>query len=238
VLQSFWEIQIPWNLALIGVPAGWTDENQWYWDVYLWKRRPWKPFTKLLGWVAGSSGQAGSVEDALDEEADDSHSYLFGRAGEPVPLQLWVASRTWIVGTCSGIVLLVGFFLMFSRKSFRAIWVATAALCVLGAAFAHPSALLLFLQSALSGVVLVLLGLLIQRVLERARSDGAAMSTPGSVLTQAGTTGSALALAGVGSDDSTAVRVRVSSTVDHEVSPLVLTPEQPSGPGSSIEQSE
>ena len=25
---------------MIGLPAGWADENEWYWDTYLWQRRP------------------------------------------------------------------------------------------------------------------------------------------------------------------------------------------------------
>ena len=50
-----------------------------------------------------------------------------------------------------------------------------AGLCLLGSALAHPSVLLLVIQSALSGVILTLLGLLIQRLIEQAevvRSPG------------------------------------------------------------------
>ena len=64
------------------------------------------------------------------------------------------ASRAWIVGICSGTVLALGFLLMFSRIRFRAIWVAVAILCFLGIAVAHPSTVLLIIQSSVSGVVL------------------------------------------------------------------------------------
>ena len=115
VLQTLWEVQIPWSQALIGVPPGWADENDWHWDFYVWKRRPWKPFSKLVGWVAGSSAQTASLDDLLGEEQDSSHSYLFGRAGKPVAMNLWLANRAGIIAVCSGSVLLLGFLLMFSR---------------------------------------------------------------------------------------------------------------------------
>jgi hypothetical protein len=85
--------------------------------------------------------------------------------------------------------------------------------------------------------VLALLGLLIQRVLERARLRGAAVSRP---ITAAGQAGSGLsrgAAVDVGSDDSTAVRVRLSSTLDHAPLPLPRVPEQSSAGRSAIEPS-
>ena len=90
VLQSLWEVQIPWNQALVGVPQGWADENEWYWDFYVWKRRPWRSFPRLVAWVAGATAQASSVDELVAEEPDVSHGYLFGRAGPPVALRPWV----------------------------------------------------------------------------------------------------------------------------------------------------
>ena len=55
VLQTLWEVQIPWSQALVGVPEGWADENEWYWDLYVWKRRPWRSFSRLVAWVAGAT---------------------------------------------------------------------------------------------------------------------------------------------------------------------------------------
>jgi len=235
VLQTLWEVQIPWSQALIGVPRGWADENEWHWDFYVWKRRPWKPFSKLVGWVAGAATQAASLDDLLGEEPDSSHSYLFGRSGKPVAMSLWVANRAAIIAICSGSVLLLGFLLMFSRARFRAIWIVAAGLCLLASALAHPSVLLLVAQSALSGVILTLLGCLIQRLIERARSSGAPaipMPAPGPV--QAGAGASQIGPDGVGSDDSTAIRARASSTMDYAPQPLTLAPEQDSARSSRV----
>ena len=101
------------------------------------------------------------------------------------------------------------------------------------AVFAHPSILLLVLQSALSGVILTLLGLLIQRLIERPRSGAAAGPQPGAASGQAAAVASPAGPPGVGSDDSTAIRVRSSSTMDY-VSPLALAPEQESARSSRI----
>ena len=81
-------------------------------------------------------------------------------------------NRAAIIAGCSGSVLLLGFLLMFSRARFRAIWIVVVGLCLLASALGHPSVLLLVAQSALSGVVLTLLGFVIQRLIERARSSG------------------------------------------------------------------
>jgi hypothetical protein len=236
IQQSLWEIRVPWNLAIVGVPDGWSDANEWYWDIYVWKRRPWNPFSKLMGWVAGSTSQTANLDDAVGDEHDDSHAYLFSRAGEPVAMKLWVASRAWIVGACSGVVLLVGLLAMFSGIGFRWLWMISAVLCFLVAVFAHPSTVLLFVQSALSGVVLVLLGCGIRRVLERARVVIPPVSATGSVPSQIGLGGTSAGSPGVGSDDSTAIRGRNSSTLDYAPAPLILTSEQQSPRGSLVEE--
>ncbi len=238
VLQTLWEVQIPWSQALIGVPRGWADENDWHWDLYVWKRRPWRPFSKLIGWVAGSPALTASLEDPPGEEQDSSHSYLFGRSGEPVAMTPWLANRAGIIAVCSGSVLVLGYLLMFSRARFRAIWVVTAGFCLVGSAVAHPSVLLLVIQSALSGVILALLGLLIQRLIERTRSSGALAIPPRSPAPlQTTAAASQIDSNGVGSDDSTAIRARVSSTVDYAPQPLVMSPEQDSARISRLQQS-
>jgi hypothetical protein len=241
ILQSFWEVQIPRTKALIGVPAGWADENEWYWDVYVWKRRPWRSFSTLLRWVAGAAAQMPASDELMGEEADDSHGFLFTRAGKPVPLSLWQFSRAGIVAVCSGSVLFVGFLAMFSRVRFRSIWPATAAIGVLVWALVHPSVLLLVVQSAASGVVLTLLGLLIQRLIGRTRSTAtAAAAVPGAAQAGSSSIGPATAetpvstLAGVGSEDSTAVRNRAASSMDYVPPTSGFVPEGESFRGSRV----
>jgi hypothetical protein len=227
VSQTLWEVQIPWRQALIGVPRGWEDENDWHWDFYFWKRRPLRPFSKLTEWVAGSPSLTSGLDASPGEDQISSHSYLFGRSGQPIPMSPWLANRAGIIAVCSGGVLVLGYLSMFYRSRYRTIWVVTAGLCLVGSAVMHPSVWLLVIQSALSGVILTLLGLLIHGLIERTgprddlalerQSPGMMHATSGDSRTDTG---------GVGSDESTAVRARVSSTVDYAPQPSVLQPEQ------------
>jgi hypothetical protein len=230
VLQTFWQIQIPWSHAVVGVPASWTDENEWYWDYYVWKRRPWRSLTRLTSWVSGSVSLTPGMEDVSGEEQEDSHAYLFSRAAEPSSLRLVVWSRAWLVALCSGLVLLAGFLTIYARVRAQHVWTVSAVLGLAFVVFAHPSVLLLILQSAFFGVVLTLVGLVLQQLVERARMrwPRGAVPVPSSTPGQSGLGASPGGLAGVGSDDSTSVRVRVSSsTRDHAVAPLVLSPQEP-----------
>jgi hypothetical protein len=234
-METLWEIQAPWNLAVIGVPDGWADENQWYWDTYVWKRKPWGTHSRLVSWVAGSSTKTDGQDGLQEDDRVDTHSYLFARTGQPVTLELWVASRAWIAGSCSGLVLTLGLLLMFSRIRFRAIWAAAATLCLLGGILVHPSTVILIVQSSLGGIVLALAGLAIQRLIDRPRgieSNAAAAGTPSGSSDLVSPPGDQ---AGVGSDDSTAIRVRTPSTMDHVAAPLVVTGDPPSARKSSFE---
>jgi hypothetical protein len=102
--------------------------------------------------------------------------------------------------------------------------------------FFQPSMTFLALESAFIGVALSLLGLLIQRLIERYRARtvhgreviapaGQAMPDPGLVRSIS-----------VGSDDSTAIRVRVPSTVDYVAAPASPAQAGDEGPSSALER--
>jgi hypothetical protein len=222
VLQSLWHVQVPWNAALVGVPAGWADENQWYWDVYVWKRRPVAPIDRLIAWVSEPTSSAPAAADETFADRDDAHAYLFGRAGPPGPLGAWVVSRAWIIVACSGLVLALGLAAAFTGIGERRAWGITAAAGLLSAMFLHPSTIALFLQSAACGAVLTLLGYLIHRGVRR-EPPAPTTVRPGSASSGGSAYDSSQRSAlGVGSDDSTAVRVRTSSTLDYLSPPPAL----------------
>jgi hypothetical protein len=220
VLQTLWEARLPWDQALLGVPRGWSDENEWYWAGNLWIRRPWKGGTNLAGWILGDGAPAAAINDLRDSTLDESHPLLFSRAGKPVELGIWIVSRPWLVAVCSGVTLVLGVIAIFARIRFRTAWAVAAGLALLAAAILQPSLTLQLVQSALVGAALTALGLLIQRLLDRRRApaqpgreSGVGAATPiGDPAPNRG--------AGVGSDDSTAIRVRAPSTMDYVPSPL------------------
>ena len=126
VLQALWEVRLPWSKALLGVPHGWSDENQWYWTGYMWKRRPWKNMAEINEWVLGTGASSHGARRIDGSNLDDSDRYLFSRSGPPVALDVWIVPRSWLVAICSGATLFVGFFVIFSRPRFRTIWLAIA----------------------------------------------------------------------------------------------------------------
>jgi hypothetical protein len=228
VLQSVWEVRVPENHAILGVPQGWFDENQPQFGGYDSSPGLASNSASLRGWLLGAALTPSiSAIDYLDETRfDESHRsvFAFSRSGEPVALSIWVVARSWLVVVCSGAALFLGFLAIFSRARFRTIWLVLAALGLLAAAFIPTSVLFLVLQSAVIGLALTVLGLAIRSVIERSRG----MRLPAresSLLTVRPPGDSGLdRSSGVGSDDSTAIRVRVPSTVDLAPTPAAESP--------------
>jgi hypothetical protein len=135
--------------------------------------------------------------------------------------------------TCSGAALIVGFFTIFSRIRFRTVWAVLASLTLLMAALVQPSATFLAAQSAFIGVTLTLLGLVIQRLHDWMKSPALPGREPGATAVQAVTDSALNRAETVGSDDSTAIRVRVPSTIDFVPAP-VAGPSLPEDARSSV----
>jgi hypothetical protein len=236
VLETLWDVRLPFERTLIGVPPGWSDENQWYWDGNLWKRRPGRGAAALNEWIRAAGTTTGALETLPEMSLGDSHGFLFSRTGPPAVLALWIVSRAWSVATCSGAALILGFFIIFGRLRFRTIWVLIAGLALLAAATVQPSVTWFGLQSAFIGVALTLLGLLIQRLLERTRSPAVPGRDPSSITVQPASDSALNRPAGVGSDDSTAIRVRVPSTMDFVPSHVAGPPTRDEARGSTLER--
>ncbi len=236
VQQTLWEVQVPWGRAVVGVPGGWTDENTWVWDRFFFRRRPWQSAAALAAWAGVPSAESPAMA-GLDETAGgDVQSFLFGQPGPPTDFPIWIASRGLLVGMCSGTVLAVGALLILVwRPAMPLAWAAALALVLACATLVEPSVTFLVVQSAMTGVILTLLTALMQRQVQRRASAtlfGEAGSRPGA-RPGAGPAGSSVNYTGsVGSDDSTAIRVRpVSSTVDHPVPGVPLNTERESASG-------
>jgi hypothetical protein len=233
VLETLWEVRLPFEMTLVGVPRGWSDENEWYWDGNLWKRRPGKHGAALTDWLLGTMAPPAALGDLDETSPDDAHRFLFSRTGPPAALAVLVVPRAWTVVTCSGAALIVGFFTIFSRIRFRTVWAVLAGLALLTAVLVQPSAMFLAAQSAFIGVTLTLLGLVIQRLHDWMKSPVRPGREPGAPAPQTVTDSSLNRSEGVGSDDSTAIRVRVPSTIDFVPAP-VAGPALPEDARSSI----
>jgi hypothetical protein len=214
LLQTLWELRLPSSLALVGVPRGWSDENQWAWSGFMWTRRPRRDTTAVNEWIGGAQALARAVDEFDGTVPDDHDRYLFSRSGPPAALSFSVASRSWLVAICSGATLFFGFLAIFSKIRFRTTWLGIAGLTFLAAVLVQPSVMFLALESALLGLMLTMVGLVIELLIERIRSRSV-RARPVAVPTSRPVPDSSLNLRpSVGSDDSTAIRVRPSSTLD------------------------
>ena len=228
VQQTLWEVRLLWNRAAVGVPSGWSDENEWHWDVYDWKRRPVLNASALSAWIGTIGGRAPAGANLPGDE----HNYLFGRVGGPVELPLTVASRALLVAVCSGIVLAAGgVLILFWRPPVRLAWVVGSVFGLSVATLVHPSVTFLIVQSGMVGVFLTMLLAVMHRLLER-RGPGPVVFgevNGRNVLPAPGSTASRNYP--VGSDDSTAIRVKAVSTLDF-VSTNMAPPDAAPAPGA------
>ena len=123
--------------------------------------------------------------------------------------------------------LLIGFFTIFSKIRFRTIWLGTAAIGLLAAILFQGSVMFLALQYAFIGMALTLLGLVIERSLERSRSPSISIRDSGLAATPQSVESSLNQAPSVGSDDSTAIRVRAPSTTTLDYVPNSISVPQP-----------
>ncbi|WP_406695456.1 hypothetical protein V5E97_30990 [Singulisphaera sp. Ch08] len=235
VQQTRWEVVVPSSREIVGVPSGWTDENQWYWDKYVWRRRPWKSTEDLASWASGSTSRTRGANGWDEDGRGDYHAYLFEHPGQPPDLRLLIATRGSLVALCSGPVLALGVLVVvYRRPRFRLLWSVLLALALAVSASAQPSLTLQVVQCAMVGVVFTLLAVVLQRIVDRPRPGATAVFGEPDNLGTAPHGGSSVNhTAGVGSDDSTAIRIRQVSTVDHAVAVSPPTSDTASGRGTS-----
>ena len=164
-------------------------------------------------WGAGAS--ASTIDDFSGPGAEVEDRYLFSRRGEPVAFSPWLVPGTWLVGICSGLTLVIGFLAISRKLRFRTIWLGIAGVLILSATLVEPAVTFLLLQAAALGAFLSLLGFVIERSIERASVRLTRTGRGGLPAGRSSTDSPLKGTAAVGSDDPTAIRVRVPSTVDH-----------------------
>lgn len=235
VQQTYWEARLPWNWLAIGVPKGWNDENVWQWDVYAWKRRPSLTSGELGLWLAGTPDRSRTNSEATVEPRADDHGYLFSRVGDPSPLTLSTQTKGVLLAACTGLVVLLGVTTVWLRVPTRFLLGGVVA-SVLGLLFVWDGEVAFTLiQSSTLGLFLTIAAAILQWVVDRRRGIRPVAVTPsGSTLS----VGSANApAAAVGSDESTAIRVRTGVEGDIIVIPpadsAISTAETPVAPVSA-----
>jgi hypothetical protein len=221
---AYWEIVVAPTSALMGVPPGWADENQWRWDNYVWIRTPSARPHELRAWVTGQAAIDDKSQGELPPRAN-SHAYLFRTTDGAVPISVMLAPRVLLVGLCSGSVGLAGIALVLLRPGIRFLMIPVVMLLLVMAFAWDPNITLQVIQSGALGVILAMIAAGLQRLVDRKRGGPVRISeATGSV--QAPLAPSTASLAMVGSDDSTAIRARAPSSV----APIIISPSSMGGP--------
>jgi hypothetical protein len=221
VQQTIWEVQVPGSRAGVGTPAGWTDENEWFWAGGYWKRRPEKSPLEVSHWLTGGNPRHRLNEMLEPGEPSGSQSYLFSRVGPPTSLRFPIFSRIGLLLLCSGPVLGAGLLVLARRPPPRLIAAAALILAFAAGVLIEPDLLILVLQSSILGVALLLSALAMHWAFEKASHPRA--SGEGALIAASPSAPSSMVLpASPASDDSTAIRVRpvnqaAVSTADHVV---------------------
>ena len=229
VQQTVWEVQVLGTRAGVGTPSGWINENEWYWDGLLWRRRPWKSEAELASWLTGGNLRYRIADSPLTGDQAGHPRYLFSRVGPPIPLRFEIYSRLTLLLLCSGPVLLAGLLVLFRRPPLRWIAVPMLLLGFAAGSIVEFDVLLLLVQSSALGMALFVMALAMHWAIERrgrhqANGDRALVVGPSSVGSSVGR------VSALGSDESTAIRVRPTSpsaisTTDHII--LVRAPGRP-----------
>ena len=236
VLETLWEVRLPWSHALVGVPAGFNDENRWYWGGYVWKRRPGLTAAALSDWIAGPEAPDDRFGPPLTEGRIGDHGYLFGRPGGPDSLRPTIAPRALLIGLCSGAALLIGLLTLSKRPLLRGSAPVIGLGVLGGLALASRSAAILAFQSSTVGLLLVAVAVMTRWLVDRRRPTGrfpeiVAAGSSGTAQRSGGRPSRPMEPAGVGSDDSTAIRRRPSEPAEQPPPPPPPFDFDPPAPG-------
>jgi hypothetical protein len=142
-----------------------------------------------------------------------------------------VIERAWLITVCSGVVFAVGWFVLVVRKSSSQLaWASGFALLVAVGALLHPSVTYLFAQAGFAGVVLTALVAVMRRLTEHSRVATGKEPDSGTAGFATSTLSSGTFVAG--SDESTAIRPRQTSTLDYVPTVLGDDAETTTGSGT------
>ena len=199
--SAYWEVVVGGDRAVLGTPAGWSDENRWRWMRYIWMKTPLRSDDDLYEWAAGAG--APSVGEGA-EPPTSLHAYLFRKADGLGPMPVSVVSRSALVVVCSGAVALAGIGLVVLGAAARPYAALAIAVIVIAASAWDPDLALQAIPSGSLGLLLTAVAAALQWITGRRRS-----AARGRFAGPAGQTSTASATpAPVGSDDSTSIRPR------------------------------
>ncbi|MGD9127874.1 MAG: hypothetical protein PVH19_10905 [Planctomycetia bacterium] len=158
IQRWYWQLLLPTGKHLVSTPREVLSESAWQWEGGLFQREPLMDTAELERWVGSKT---------LTEKKPQVNLYLFSSFGAPEEITFRVANRSFIVLSASGLVLIVGFLLIYVPVTRHPAVLLTlgVALGSLGVIYTEP--ILLGLQASALGVILVGVTMILKRRLSR-----------------------------------------------------------------------
>ena len=156
VRRFYWQLVLPPNRHLVGLPTDWTSEYDWRWNGLFWGRAP-----SLRMETIGFSSHPTSTPPT------DASQYLFSSLHPTAKVSFYVLNRSWIVLAASALSLLVGLALIYFPRCRYAGSLLALAIALTATVLYQPAPVLLALQASAFGVCLALGASYVYRILNR-----------------------------------------------------------------------
>ena len=159
IQRWYWQLLLPPDRHLVSTPKEVLSESSWKWEDGLFQREPLLGTEELEHWVGAKTSTPGNMPPA--------NLYLFSSFGAPKEVEFRVANRSFIVLVASGLVLVIGFLLIYvpATRHPAGILVLGVVLGSMGVIYSEP--MLLGLQASSLGVVLVGVTMILKRRMSR-----------------------------------------------------------------------
>ena len=154
--RILWQLVTPANEHLFRNPADMTPEQQWLWSGWRWGREANMDQRDLEQWIGASSQQV---------VPEQTNQYLFTSIGPVRSFTVKTIRRSSLVLIVSGMTLLIGLLLIYFPATRHPSLLFIAGVVLAASAVSWPEVVLLVVQAALLGGVLVLSARLLQWIL-------------------------------------------------------------------------
>jgi hypothetical protein len=144
---EYWQVILPTDWHILGIPNGWTPEYHWAWNNLFWGRVP-----------SLQKKDIGLPDDTPESPAISirSNQYLFSSLHPTSQVSFYIAGRSLIVLFSSGLSLLIGLTLIYFPQTRYAGSLFGLGVALLAIFFYRPAPVLLMLQASSFGVFLAL----------------------------------------------------------------------------------
>lgn len=175
IAQLYWQLILPDSQHLLTLPEGWTSQNEWRFDTWLFGRRPVMTQQQLEEWVglATNGGPSGTVRGERLERV--GHRYLFTGGSIRKALAARTMSRSVLVLVGAGSALVLGFVLVQVRQTRTVFTFLLLAFLLAVAGLWHAEVVAVLFQPAVFGVTLAAITAWIDGQIQRRRQRPAVL---------------------------------------------------------------